>query len=315
MELVLYLGVDYGISSSKKVCMVEFVKLMQGTPLRLELDDSRMEMYWQSNQWILEPIVRGRRYQCLIKGGEVNFSTIQGNGQSPILDKVQHIVEEIKQIIPDNTLIDGYITANNNTNLTLQILETSIERQSEDELKQLNFIISDVIYLKNKCIFENPLVERKNILKDFKFNNYINIIDTHLNFKNKEYNKLKKIFDSFYFKDLDTPYSFKKSSKWKIINKPEIYFCVIMDILGGKNGKYKNMCSTLSVGQFKDGELKKITNVGGMSMDNRIEFFINKKKYINTVVEIKALGRSDNNFIDARFSKLRNNLTPEDCVW
>lgn len=298
--------------------MADFVKLMQGTPLKWDLDDERMEMFWESNQWVLEPVIKGRRYQCLIQDGNVSFSTIMGNNISQIDDKVGHLVEQLRNFT-DETLLDGYITANNDVNRTLHILETPMEKLQQNECHLLNYVISDIIYNGEVCTFEYPFFDRRKILEQLELDgciptSYIRLSDLYYDLKFKRYKEINSDFDAFYFKDLDSTYTFRKSTKWKIFKELQRQNVVIMDIVEG-NGRYEGMCGLVSIGQYKNDELVHITNVSGMSTDDRIDLFLNRDKYLGKVLEIKVLGKSDNNFIEARYSKLRLDLEPGICVW
>lgn len=293
--------------------MLEFVNLMEGVPIKLKPENERMDAFWKSDEWVLEPIEKGKRYQCLITDIIEFSSSKQDSHPKSIQDKIPYIIEELKKL-PKNSLLDGYITCYDYEK-TLQVLETNIEGSLELQKQsgKLNFVIMDVIYLNGKTIFDLPLFDRRKFVEKIK-GNYLKPIDNFFNTKYEIYEKIKNSYDAFYFKSLDSVYFFRKSRKWRVLKELKTYFCIILDIIEGK-GKYKNVCGSLEVGQFKNCKLTKITNISGMNMDDRILFFEEKKKFINKIIEIKVLKKTENNFIEAIFSKLRNDKTQEDCVF
>ena len=289
---------------------IDFIEFMEGSPITFEPEHPKMDMYWQSDQWILEPVVRGRRYQCLINDGSVSFSS--RHGEAAINDKIPHIVNEIIKIIPDGSLVDGIISAGDDT---LKILESSVEKSLNLQIdKPLQFIIYDVLYWDCKICLDFPLFDRK---KKFEFignSGNVKVSKSFIKDKYKIYQSLKNDYDAFYFRDLDFENVGRTSSRWKIYKELQSFFAIIIDVLEGK-GKFENMCGALEVGQFKKGKMTHITNVSGMTNDDRIRFFEDKKQFIGKIIEIKALRKTKSNFIEARFSKLRDDKVPQDCVF
>lgn len=294
--------------------MINFVNLMEGLNIHVDIHHELMDMYWQSDQWILEPLIIGRRQQCLIDKDNITFSAkSEESGSSLSINKVRHIIEDIRATVPDQTLIDGYITYENDLKKTIQIFastdKNALSLQSE---KKMKFIVSDVIFWDNSVLFDFPLFERKQKLKLIKQTENLKIIDFFVNRKYEVYEKLKLNYEAFYFKDFESEYTFGKSRHWKLLKEPKTFFVVIMDVLEG-TGKFKNLCGALSVGQFKNGKLQYITNIGGINYDERALFFNQKQKFINKVIEIKALERTEKSFREARYVKVRDDLSLEDC--
>jgi len=146
--------------------MIQFVNLME--PTQLDPNDEKMDMYWESNEFILEPIEEGRRYQCLISENNVAFSTKKERSKKGLIDdKVPEIIENLKTIIPQNSLLDGYLTTGN-YNETLRILESKTETSLELQKKHhLKFIIMDVIYWNNEQL-AHPFFDRRKIVEKIK---------------------------------------------------------------------------------------------------------------------------------------------------
>lgn len=294
--------------------MIRLVNMMEGASLNIDKNHERMDMYWQSDQWVLEPMEKGRRYQCIIENGVISFFTKSEKSCSRSINgKIPHIVESIIKKIPDQSLIDGYITIQDEIK-TLQILESSVDNALRLQKKgKLDFVISDIVYWNDDQFFELPLFDRRKKIEEIQEDEHLKISKNFINDKYNVYQNLRSDYDVFYFKDLDSPYIFGKSSMWKILKEPQSFYVTILDVLEGK-GKFENMAGSLAVGQNRNGKMTYITNIAGLNGDDRIIFFQNKEKYINKVIEIKALKRTINKFSEARFYKLREDLDPSICI-
>ena len=296
---------------------ISFVNLMDGTLIKHDVDDPEMEEFWESNEWILEPIERGRRYQCLIQNNEIRFCSKLEERKTRIIEpKIQCIINELKNIkLTNGTLIDGYITSfdSKNTTRALELpVDKSLEFQKENKLF---FIVNDIIYNNGETTYDLPLFERKEILiKSMCEDEHIKITNFFYDKKYEEYQKSKEKYDSFFFKNLDSEYVFKQSNRWRLLKKSQIYFAVILDIIPGQ-GKLENMCGALKIGQYKDNKLIEITNVSGLDNDERVMFFQDKDKYVGKVIEIRAFEKTESNYKEARFVQLREDKKPEECIF
>lgn len=266
--------------------MPDFVELMEGVPINISVESDRMEMYWYSNEWILEPAA-GRRVQCLIDS-RTSFSTKTKTGTIEL--NVPHIIDDLQQI-PKNTLLDGFITDDNS-----------------------QFVVSDVIFWNDNSLAENSLFDRKIQLKTIVQTKNVRLSQTFFDLKHDNYEKLKDTYDTFYFKNLDSPYHFGRSRTWRIFKEPKSFFVVIMGVTEGK-GKIKNMCGAFQIGQYKDNQLTHITNVSGMSNEDRVRFYQQREQLINKVIEIKAFSRTKTSFDEARFYRLRDDIDPKSCIF
>jgi ATP-dependent DNA ligase len=294
--------------------MADFVDFMEGTKLKISENDDRMEEFWQSDEWLLEQVPIGRRVQCLITNeGKVKFS-----GKSKIENKVPQIIQDINELgFPKDTLLDGYLTAGDYAR-TVQMIEYDDSKSVKEQKASgaLRFILTDLIMLKDRDIYNFPLFDRMKALSDFcSVSSYVEVSQKYRKSKKELYEQLKGTCEVFIFKLLNSPYIFGTSGYWKILKVKKPYFVVILDITEGK-GKYKGACGSLEVGQYKNEKLVRFTSVGmGMDMDTRINFLKDKNNFINKVIEIRALNRTKKSFNEAIFYSLRNDLNPKNCIY
>lgn len=296
--------------------MVDFENLMEALPLRFDYDDERAEEYWYSNEFLLEPIYDGKRLQCLIdENNNVSFKTLYKDSVRRVLDdKFPNLIKELK-LLPKNTLLDGYLSCGS-FDETMVLLERDFENIEDNENRfNTSFIVMDMIYHNDEEIYWQPLFNRKEIISRLIGFDYIKIIDSYYDLKKEKFEEIKnENKKGFYFKDLGSEYLFKRSNRWIDFKVTYRYFAIVTDIIEG-NGKWQDMCGSLEISQFKDGKLEKITNIGGISMDERIEIFQEKEKYLNKVVEIKSTDKNDKTYIDASFIRFRDDVKAEECVF
>jgi ATP-dependent DNA ligase len=298
----------------------EFVDLMQSKPFKSDLEEGALEEFWQSDEWVLEPDVNGRRCQCLITEKGIEFTgRTKDYRKLDISRRANHIVRQLEKLeLPTNTLFDGFLLGQNNYAYTVQLIELS-DIQSialQEQQGNLNYVIHDVIYRNNEEVSYFAYKERREILEKLivpKKNIWLSTVIKDQ--KKEQYEKLKDEYDNFTFKMVEAPYIFGKSAYWRSLKRIRNYFAVIMSINEGQ-GRFEKMCGSLTVGQYREGKLVELVNIGGaMDFDDRIEFFDKKETYLGKVVEIKTTGRSEESFYDARFYRLRFDKKPEDCVF
>lgn len=301
--------------------MAEFVRLMEGPTILFDPEDERIEELWESEEWLMQPVPEGRRYQCLLEeDGEFHFQNRDPESQLPQLGRrIGHIVDELRtHKLPPNTLIDGFIVSRTNDSiLTSQMIEQSEigSLRLQQEHGQLEYLVWDVIFLKDEELFEYPLFDRRLKMTElFKKRKCVRLIEGFDLRKKEAYDKMKEHYRSFTFKQLGSSYHFGRIMTWKVLRRTESHLVVITDVNEGK-GRFTGMCGSLGVGQYMDGELRRITNISGLDNDDRLDFFRNRDQYVGRVIEIKASGRSDDNFFDARYYRLRFDKKPEDCVF
>jgi len=299
--------------------MIEFVDLMQGCSFGGRYD--RLDEFWYSVKWVMEPIHQGKRAQCLIdEKGNVRFSGAEKKNFE-FSYKVKTLINEIKNLeFPKNTLFDGYLSIKNDFNLTLTYFSLLSDEKRIDFLQEhgeIVFYISDIIYLDEKNKTQDLLLSRKRLLEQtIKASEHVKIQECYYSNKDKRYNELKSTYQVFIFKDIESLYDFKKNRKWVIFRNVEKYFMIITGFIENKeNEKFQNMVLALEGSQYKSGRLVKIMNVPVASNEDRDYLFRNKNKVKNKVFEFKTSGQTDKAYKDAIFEKTRFDLVPEVCVF
>lgn len=300
---------------------VDFVKLMQGKLVKYPYDELREEEFWESDQWALEPLIGGRRLQILKSEEGIKISSKDaGKEKFSIPEKIPYIMEELKALnLPNGTLIDSYIS-NGNFGETIRIVESDLEKSLEHQKQygQLSLIFIDLIFMKNQPLCEEPLSDRKYELKRlYKDSEHIKLIQFENRNKREFYELMRNKHDYFVFKNLNSPYFFGISYMWKIFRETKTYFVVVLDIVkGNEKTKFANMCGSLKVGQYENGNLVKLSGISnGMNADERLIFIKHKEKYLNKVIEVTAFGINKKRFVNARYCGVRDDKKPIDCIY
>jgi ATP-dependent DNA ligase len=301
---------------------IDFVNLMDGRSICLHSNEENMEEFWYSDKWLLEPTYQGRRIQCLIdENGNFKFWGKSKKYVKPNLDnKINHIIEQLKlQNLPINTLIDGYFSFGNNISILTQFFQYNDIQKTNDIQKlngNINYFITDIIINNNKDLSFLPLFDRKKILnimiKD------LENVKLQKYFYNKKFEIFEnnKDFEIFLFKDIESSYEFRISSKWKIFKEPECYYMIISGYIDGKNNsRHENMVVALEGSQYKDDKLIKIMNIPVNNTDDMIYFYDNKQEMLGKVFEIKAFEKLKDKYGEARFYKIRLDLKDNICIF
>lgn len=295
--------------------MIEFVNLMEARNLGIKEDLQDIDVFWCSDQWSMEPIKLGIRYQCLVdENGELNFLGKKKEYKESSVHLLKDLVNEIKGYsLPKNSLFEGYLTFGNNQQKAYQFLKSN--EIKDDIYKDLEFYFSDVIFLKNKGVFDLPLFERvsrlKSLISDRKF---VKLQQSYVRNKQSVYSSLKNDFKVFLFKNLESIYSFNQSTSWRILKTPISFFMVIMGFVENDCEKYRNMVMALEGGLYKDGKIVKIMNIPVHSNQNKIYIYSKKQELLGKVFEFLASEKTvKGKYQEARFFRIREDIKPEEC--
>jgi ATP-dependent DNA ligase len=297
--------------------MIEFVDLMESRSLGILEDEQDMDEFWFSDQWLMEPIYVGIRYQCLIDddntlkflGKRKNYK--QQNSMYLLTD----LIEEIKSYsLPKNTLFEGYLTFSNDQQKVFRFLKSSSFNES---CQDVEFYLTDLIYFDNKALFDLPLFDRRSRLHSFISNKKIvKLQEGHSSKKKEIYSRLKDEFKIFLFKDLESPYTFNQSMSWRILKTPKSFYMVVLGFVENDDEKFRGMVLALEGGQFKNGKLIKIMNVPVHSTNSRIYLCKEKQKVLGKVFEILALeDAKGGKYQESRFVKIREDKKQEECIY
>jgi hypothetical protein len=299
--------------------MIEFVDLMEGRSLSLD-NENDQDKYWHSEQWIMEPIFFGIRYQGLVNSsGKIDFLGKKKNyKQQNKLYSIEKLVNDLTSYkLPKETLFEGYLTFTNNKNEAHRFLK--LETLDQQLLESAEFYLTDLIYCDGSDVFNLPLFERRAMLRRvFSYETEkVKIQQGFVKQKKIEFEKLKDFVNVFLFKDLEASYSFKQVMSCRIYKVPRSYFMVVLDIVESDKDNFKNMCVALRGAQIKNGKLEEIMSIPVHSTDNRIKLYNNRERIKGRVFEFLALEKTDNEnkYQEARFVSMREDKKEEDCLF
>lgn len=309
--------IQYVCREEKEVVkLLEFVNLMEARSLGIIEDEQQMEEFWYSSQWVLEPVLQGIRYQCLIDdNNELKFL---GKRKDYKQDNSAHfltgLIEEIKSLnLPKNSLLEGCLTFGNNQQKAYQFLKSQTEIEEDYE-----FYFSDIMYLDNKELFLMPLFTRLSKLASLITEKKIVKLQKGYTANKKQvYSELKDSVKVFLFKDLESVYTFRQSMSWRILKIPVSFFMTIMGFVENKEDeKFRSMVMALEGGQLKDSVMTKIMNIPVHSNEDRLFLYKSKQDLLGKVFEFLASERTKKGkFQETRFLKIRDDKKPDDCIW
>lgn len=297
----------------------KFVNLMQAKSLPYEHTHTKMTEYWESDGWVMEPTEDGKRIQCEIVDGNISFHLrkVENYLIEDYQQKIPYIIDSLKNFKCKNALLDGFLYSTD-MSATIKILSSRVEKSlylQENEFGKLRFAVHDIIYQDGESVYNWPFFKRRKLLEE------IAVLDENITMppiyekdKLEKFLEIKDSWDGVFFKVYDAPYFFGRTEFCKFFKFKDSFFVTIMAIEEGK-GKLEKMCGSLLVGQFIGNELKEITNVSnGINYDLRMEMYDNPTKFLNQVLEIKAV-RTESSYRDARFKKIHWDMKPKDCKW
>ena len=294
---------------------VKFVNLIQCRSVST-LTEKEEDLFWYSDQWLMEPVFFGIRYQCLISKGVRFLGQKEEYKETNKLNLIESISEYFRvNLFPDDTLFEGYLTFDGNKKDAYSFLKSFVVEESLK--KKAIFYITDILYYNGTDIFNMPLFDRKNLLKKI-VNESENVRLQQGYSKNKKqvFEQLKDRFKVFLFKDYCARYSFKQSVACRIYKVSVSYYMIVMGAVSNEDEKYKGMVVALEGGQYKNGILEKIMNVPVHNNDSRIKLYDRRKEIEGKIFEIHALEKTnENKYQDARFVCMRNNKTSSDCIF
>lgn len=278
-----------------------------------------LDRFWYSDQWIMEPVQLGVRYQCLVyEKGKIRFHGKRKKYTQQ--DKLQSITKIVDSInlnnLPEQTLFEGYLTFDNDRTKSYRFLK--LEHIDQELIDSANFYVTDIIYHAGNDVFNLPLFDRKNIInKIFVEDEVLKIQQGYTKEKIQTYDRLKDQIQVFIFKDLAARYSFKQSLACRIYKIPLTYFMIVMGFVESPDPRLKKMVVAIEGGQLKEDELVKIMNIPVHSNDMRVVLYNNKDKFMGKVFEFLASEKSDkeDKYQEARFVKMREDKKLEDCIF
>jgi ATP-dependent DNA ligase len=251
------------------------------------------------------------------EAGEPQFFGKKKSYRKNRMAYLTNLTKEIKSYnLPKNSLFDGYITFENDQKKAFRFIK-SIYTDEDNFRRQFEFYFTDVIYLNNEAMFNSPLVARLQVLKNL-FSTETRRVKLQKGYivnKKEVYSQLKHEYKIFMFKDLDSVYSFKQSSYWRILKVPQTFYMVIMGFVESQEEKFRGMVMALEGGLYKNGVLSKVMNIPVHSNENRSYLYHKKSEILGKVFEFLALDKTDKGkFDEARFVGIRDDMKSESCI-
>jgi len=296
--------------------MISFVDLMEPRSLIFEKEDQ--EKFWYSDQWIMEPIYYGVRYQGLVCDQGIKFHGKKKEYKAQNkFEKLNNIIDSIKlSNLPQQTLFEGYLTFNNDKTKAFRFIK--LDDIDEELVSIAKFFITDIIYYSGKDYFNVALFDRLALLsKIFVETDNVKIQPSYLLNKKNIFCSLKDQVKVFFFKDIASMYTFRPSLSWRIYTLPYSYFMVIMDVVESSLAKFNNMAVSIKGGQLKNGKLVYIMNVPIHNNEDKINLFKNREKLRGKVFEFLASEMSEKSekYQEARFLRVREDLDFNSCIY
>lgn len=300
--------------------MIDFVDLIEPRSLGI-YSEKDQDKFWYSDQWIMEPIYQGIRYQGLVYApGKIRFHGKKREyKQQDKVEKLTSIMSVFDSLnLPEQTLFEGYLTFGNDMSKAFKFLK--VEDLDKDLENNAQFFVTDLIYCSGRDVYNMSLFDRKPILNKLFENTNSDLVAVQHGFykdKQKTFESLKDKIKVFLFKDLAAKYSFKQSSSSRIYKIPQSYYMVVMGFVESPDPRLKKMVVAIEGGQLKNGHLEKIMNIPVHGSDIRVVLYNNRDKIQGKVFEFLATEKSedDDKYQEARFVQLRDDKKLEDCIF
>tara|TARA_B100000989_G_scaffold296583_1_gene280157 strand:- start:577 stop:1896 length:1320 start_codon:yes stop_codon:yes gene_type:complete len=219
----------------------------------------------------------------------------------------------------ESFVLDGEIVSKNFQELMKQIYRKDTSQNSDAVLN-----LFDILTLKEFQIGESKesqilrkkkleiwYEKNKSILSNVQLLNYelINLdLESGKNrFKEINNEAVLKGFEGIMIKDPNAKYECKRSFSW-LKSKPVIEISLIVKKLEEGTGKHVGRLGAIKAEGNDNGKSFKISIGSGFSDQQREEFWINKDKLINQIIEIKAdaiTKSQDGDFWSARFPRFK----------
>lgn len=115
-------------------------------------------------------------------------------------------------------------------------------------------------------------------------------------------------------KDLTSEYG-KGWYKWKKYSTLDVVITGYTDAEHGITGKYDGLIGAVKISVYRGKKLVEIGQVSGMVDEMRKKISANPKKYLMTVLEVKAQEMAKDRLRHPRWGRPRPDANPKDCTW
>ena len=286
-------------------------------PMNAKAAKDKQEKLMDDDKYIGEIKLDG--YRATFEDGE--FYSRLGN---PLGAKVPHLVEVLKEF---NVVLDGELCmsdATSNSSDVTKILGSLPEKAlvRQEELGKLRYVVFDVLAGAGKDFMGLPWNKRRQIIEDLCLqglfdNEFVDVSVVHNDkrglLRYAESNGLEGIMlknvDAMYYPDK------RPENTWYKVKKSMTYDVVCTGFTAGQ-GKYKSLIGAIVFSLYQGDTLVECGQCSGMDDAVRRHITENPMMYLNHVLEISAMERTDKGHFRHPVAKSwRNDKTPKECQW
>lgn len=211
----------------------------------------------ESSEWIHEVKFDGYRIICIIRNKKIQLIT---RNKQDLTAKLKLLVDEIKTIPINNTILDGEIVVFDKEGRSrLQLLQNSLSNSK----KEIKYCIFDIPFYESLDLSKTPLLKRKKLLKTILFHckskSYI-LYSNYIQGNGKIIfnNACKLGLEGIISKKIDSFYEQKRTNDWVKTKCKSQLKCVI----GGYTKHNNRPFGALLLGYFKGEKLIYCGKVG-----------------------------------------------------
>lgn len=302
-------------------------------PMLSEADKSKL-IHGNKN-YVLQEKYDGTRGLLYIEGGKVS-RLVSRYCTNDLLLNFPEILKEAQHIRSPDVILDGEITFFNKKDNPFFLTATATHALKKKY--RVKYMVFDVLKYNGKRTCGMPLTERLELLKNIvpEYLNHIKVVPTYTNpneYK-KIYNKIvRRKGEGVMLKLNDSKYVPNSREFWVKVKKEQTEDCIVCGITYGL-GRRKKRFGALILGQYHNGTLRYVGNVGAgftdaavndfykviMSMPNSSNPFTknvyNVQKWVRPeiVVEVKCMERTDDGMMRLPiFLRIRNDKLAKEC--
>jgi|GEM_PF-7114547 len=287
------------------------------------------ELYLDPN-YIGERKFDGSRYALQIADDGIFFTSRKESVKGGMVDKtknVPQIVEEMKKL-PVGTILDGEVDVRENVRnfkFVQSVMGSLPERalQLQEAKEKLVYKVFDILEFAGENLRDKTLLERRSILEQHiskdKFC-YLVLVEQFINKKELYNEEISRGQEGIMLKNLQSIYVEDKSpcKTWYKVKAHETYDGVVLGYKFGTLGsKYEKDLGTLTVHQYVDGQLIHVSDVGGLTVQERKEFKERLDRGEKFIVEFDAYGKFEDThrYRHPSFVRERTDKNEKDCKY
>ena len=293
------------ITKSLKIgCTAKTLNKVYGEGFIPEFNVMLAKKYWEEmdkvegKEFCVSTKLDGGRLVGIKENGNISFFTRQGQPMEGLND----IVEELKDFLPDNYVLDGELLLENKDGLPSKDLyrETMKESRKDGIKKNLIFNAFDILPLEEfkKGKSKDKCFKRKEFLHSLFTKDYKWIKEVESLYIGNDISKIEELLNEAIERDeegvmvnLDLPYECKRTSNILKVKKFESCDVRVIDIYEG-TGVNKGRLGGITI-QFEYKNSLYTCNVGsGFDLEERILYYNNPELILNKIVQINYFGIS-----------------------